>query len=66
MTRAAAGRTAVSAVRITSPLRVDGRLDEEIYPTTRSVSGLIQIEQALNMGPLLSSNRVQLAVQSMY
>jgi hypothetical protein len=44
MTRDAAGRAAVRAVRVASPLRIDGRLDEEIYTTTRSVSGLIQIE----------------------
>ena len=32
------------AVRVTSPIRIDGRLDEAIYATTPSVSGLIQIE----------------------
>lgn len=44
MTRDAAGRAAVRAVRVTSPLRIDGRLDDEIYTTTRSFSGLIQME----------------------
>jgi Domain of unknown function (DUF5916) len=44
MTRDASGRAAVRAVRITSPIRVDGRLDEQIYATTLPVSGLIQVE----------------------
>jgi len=44
ITRDESGRATVRAVQLASPLRVDGRLDEEIYLTVPPVSGLIQLE----------------------
>jgi Domain of unknown function (DUF5916) len=44
ITRDESGRATLRAVRLTSPLRVDGHLDEEIYLTVPPVSGLIQLE----------------------
>ena len=40
--RDAQGRLTVRAVRLTTPLRLDGRLDEEIYQTVPSFGDLIQ------------------------
>ena len=40
----ATGKATVRAVRLTAPLRVDGRLDEAIYETTEAISDLIQVE----------------------
>ena len=40
--RDAAGRATVRAIRLTTPLIVDGRLDDEVYAVTESVSGFIQ------------------------
>jgi hypothetical protein len=42
VTRTADGQVIVRAVRLTEPLRVDGRLDEEIYALTPSISDFIQ------------------------
>lgn len=42
--RDAEGRATVRAVRVTSPVRVDGRLDEAIYEQIRPMSGFIQME----------------------
>jgi hypothetical protein len=42
VSRSVSGRTIVRATRLMTPLRVDGRLDEEVYATVKSVSGLIQ------------------------
>ncbi len=39
-----AGRATIRAVRLASPLQLDGRLDEEIYATVRSASDFIQTE----------------------
>ena len=39
-----AGRTTIRAVRITSPPKIDGRLDESVYGTVRSISDFVQIE----------------------
>jgi hypothetical protein len=36
------GRTVVRATRLTEPLRIDGRLDEEIYSAIPAISGFIQ------------------------
>jgi hypothetical protein len=44
ITRDDSGRATVRAVQLASPLRVDGRLDEEIYLTVPPFSGLIQME----------------------
>ena len=39
---AASGRATVRAVRLTAPLRIDGRLDEAVYTSVRSMSDFIQ------------------------
>jgi hypothetical protein len=44
LTRDAQGRATVRAVRLTEPLRVDGRLDEEIFSTTPPASGFLDTE----------------------
>src|SRR5712691_3906847 len=44
ITRDASGRATIRAVRLSSPLRVDGRLDEAIYTSVPPMSGLIQVE----------------------
>ena len=38
------GRATVRAVRVTTPMRVDGKLDEAIYTTVQPASGFIQME----------------------
>jgi Domain of unknown function (DUF5916) len=38
------GRATVRAVRVTTPMRVDGKLDEAIYTTVLPASGFIQME----------------------
>ena len=40
--RDASGRVTVRAVRLTAPLRIDGRLDEEVYATVPAMSDFIQ------------------------
>jgi len=40
--RDSAGRATVRAIRLTEPLAVDGRLDEEVYRSTASVSDFVQ------------------------
>lgn len=42
VTRDAEGRATIRAVRITQPLRLDGRLDEEIYTTVPAIDGFVQ------------------------
>jgi len=44
ITRDAAGHATVRAVKIESPLRPDGRLDEEVYRIVPSISDFIQSE----------------------
>ena len=44
ISRDSAGRATVRAVRIESPLEIDGRLDEPVYEDERSISGFIQNE----------------------
>ena len=45
LTRDADGRvTTLRAVRVTEPLRIDGRLDEEFYTTVPSMTGFVQVE----------------------
>ena len=41
--RDALGRATVRAIKLSEPLRVDGRLDEEVYVTTRPFGGLVQV-----------------------
>ena len=38
------GRATVRAVRLTTPMKIDGKLDEAIYSTTQPASGFIQME----------------------
>ena len=40
----ASGRTTIRVSRLTTPLRIDGHLDEEVYTTVPSISGFIQQE----------------------
>jgi hypothetical protein len=47
--RDASGKVTVRAVRLTSPLRVDGRLDEAIYNEIVPMSGFIQTEPVEGM-----------------
>ena len=42
--RDAAGRVTMRAVRLTSPLRIDGQLDEPVYATIPAMSDFIQTE----------------------
>ncbi len=42
MTRDAAGRVTVRAVRLTEPFRLDGALDESVYETVPPVGGFLQ------------------------
>ena len=44
--RDASGRVTVRAVRLTSPLRIDGRLDESVYTNVPPMSDFIQVEPA--------------------
>ncbi len=43
MTRNAAGQVSIRAIKLTSPLRVDGRLDEEVYAREKSFGGFLQV-----------------------
>jgi len=44
MTRESNGATTVRAVRIDTPLRIDGALDEDLYQRVAPMTGFIQIE----------------------
>ena len=44
LSRDARGRVTGRAVRVSEPLRIDGRLDEPVYATAPSMSGFIQTE----------------------
>jgi hypothetical protein len=44
ITRDSAGHATVRATRLASPLKLDGRLDDPVYETTKSFSGFIQTE----------------------
>jgi hypothetical protein len=44
MTRDAEGRATVRAVRIASPINLDGQLDEAVYREVQAISGFIQTE----------------------
>jgi hypothetical protein len=44
VSRDAEGRATVRAVRVASPIRIDGALDESLYTTVPSISGFIQVE----------------------
>ena len=42
ITRDANGRATIRAIRLSEPLKVDGRLDEEVYLTVKPFGGLLQ------------------------
>ena len=44
ISRDEAGRATIRAVRVVSPLRIDGQLDESVYSEVPSASGFIQVE----------------------
>ncbi len=44
VSRTAPDNVTVRAVRVTSPLRIDGRLDEDVYNAIESITGFIQQE----------------------
>src|SRR3954471_22377043 len=43
MTRDGAGQVTIRAIKLTSPLKVDGRLDEEVYTRERSFGSFLQV-----------------------
>ena len=43
ITRDAAGHATVRAIKLTSPLRVDGRLDDDVYQREQPFGGFIQV-----------------------
>ena len=43
ITRDARGRATVRAIKLTEPLRLDGKLDEEVYRTTKPFGGMLQV-----------------------
>ena len=51
ITRDAARHATVRAVRLTTPLRVDGRLDEEVYRTEQPITDFIQTLPQNNTEP---------------
>ena len=51
ISRDAAGRATVRAVRLTTPLRIDGQLDEGVYQSVPSLSGFIQTEPVSGVSP---------------
>ena len=44
VSRNAEGRATIRAVRVASPIRIDGALDESLYTTVPSISGFVQVE----------------------
>jgi hypothetical protein len=45
--RNAEGHATIRAVRVATPLRIDGELEEALYTTVPSISGFIQVEPAI-------------------
>jgi hypothetical protein len=43
ITRDARNRATVRAIKLTAPLKLDGKLDEEVYAVTKPFGGLIQV-----------------------
>jgi hypothetical protein len=43
ITRDARGRATVRAIKLSAPLELDGRLDEEVYATTKPFGGMLQV-----------------------
>ncbi len=43
ITRSADGRATVRAIKLTTPLKVDGRFDEDVYTREKPFGGLIQV-----------------------
>ena len=44
VSRDAEGRATIRAVRVASPIRIDGALDDSLYTTVPSISGFVQVE----------------------
>jgi len=44
ISRDVAGHVSVRAVRVTSPIRIDGKLDEAMYASTEAIGGFLQQE----------------------
>ena len=44
VSRNAEGRATIRAVRVASPIRIDGALDDSLYATVPSISGFVQVE----------------------
>ena len=51
ISRDAAGRATVRALRLSTPLRIDGQLDEGVYQSVPSFSGFIQTEPVSGVSP---------------
>jgi hypothetical protein len=60
MARDAEGRTTIRAVRLTAPLKIDGRLDEPLYQDVRPIRDFIQTEPRENV-PATETTEVWLA-----
>ena len=45
ITRNAAGQATVRAIKLTSPLKVDGTLDDDVYTREQPFGGLQQVEE---------------------
>src|SRR6266511_2776032 len=43
ITRDARGRATIRAIKLEQPLKLDGKLDEEVYSITKPFGGLIQV-----------------------
>src|SRR6185436_21071727 len=43
ITRDSAGRVTVRAIKLTAPLIVDGKLDEEVYQREQPIGGMVQV-----------------------
>ena len=50
ITRDARGRATVRAIKLTEPLRLDGKLDEEVYQTTKPFGGFLQVAPKYGAG----------------
>ena len=44
VSRNAEGRATIRAVRVATPIRIDGALDDSLYTTVPSISGFVQVE----------------------
>ena len=49
ISRDTAGRATIRAVRVTEPMKIDGRLDERLYQDVPALSGFIQHQPLENV-----------------